>query len=475
MTETAMTSPGGLEPEPDADKSRPIERFGAQVRFLLQSGYAVIRGGGYRPRSYDDEILAEMTGAPDDESWVWAEGQSLAGIRSFLPAPVAAADRAWAPSAADEIYAAFDASQPVDEPQDLRGRDEQIAQLMRGVLYRRTHGVVSGPRGSGKTSLVRVFAQYAESEGVIVFYVACNRGSTFAELMHDFLEQIPTYAVDPDKIELFTERVAQFGRDGTPHQAASIFSLIRYSQIVLVVDEFERVENTEFYWKVASLLKLISDSRVPVRLVAVGGTSIFDQVISEHPSLMRNLTRLTTEPLSPAAVDEVLDACADRCEMRFTAEAKKLLCEVICGSPYHARLFGMHSALAAAANRESAIARSDVLEGLSRAFDEWASLNPEDAAAFLAIMSGVKGDPRQYMAAARRLATPQEQKSAAATLRKLYDANEQRVLKALAPAVEWSDSGIVFRDSTAAQFLIALQYISTGPKRSRRTEGGSRV
>jgi hypothetical protein len=281
--------------------------------------------------------------------------------------------------------------------------------------------------------------------------------------------------VDPDKIELFTERVSQFGRDGTPHQAASIFSLIRYSQIVLVVDEFERVENAEFYWKVASLLKLISDARAPVRLVVVGGTSIFDQVISEHPSLMRNLTRLTTEPLSRDAIDELLDSCAERCEMRFTVEAKKLLCEVVCGSPYHARLFGMHSALAAAGNRETAIARSDVLEGLSRSFDEWASLNREDASAFQSIMSGAKGDPRQYMAAARRLAMPEEQQSAAATLRKLYDANEQRILKALAPAVEWSDSGIVFRDATAAQFLIALQYISTGHRRGRRSEGATRV
>jgi hypothetical protein len=70
---------------------------------------------------------------------------------------------------------------------------------------------------------------------------------------------------------------------------------------------------------------------------------------------------------------------------------------------------------------------------------------------------------------------PEEQQSAAATLRKLYDANEQRILKALAPAVEWSDSGIVFRDATAAQFLIALQYISTGHRRGRRSEGATRV
>ena len=161
--------------------------------------------------------------------------------------------------------------------------------------------------------------------------------------------------------------------------------------------------------------------------------------------------------------------------MRFTVEAKKLIVEVVCGSPYHARLFGMHSALAAAANREDAIGRTDVLEGLSLAFDEWASLNKEDASAFVSIVGGSKGDPRQYIAAARRLAMPKEPESAAATLRKLYDANEQRILKALAPAVEWSDEGVIFRDATAAQFLIALHQFSTGHRRSRRVEGGTRV
>ena len=306
---------------------------------------------------------------------------------------------------------------------------------------------------------------------MVVFYAACDRGTTFAELMRDFLEQIPSYAVDPDNLELFTERVGQFGRDSTPQQAASILGLIKYSQMVFVVDECDRPENPEFQAKIASLLKLTSDARVPVRLILVSGINIFNHIVGEHQSLMRHLTRLTTEPLDRKAIEELLDACAERCAMSFSPEAKKLLCQIVCGSPYHARLFGMHSARAAIRRGETEIERRDVLEGLSESFDEWALLNREDASSFVSIVAGTKGDPQQIVEAARRLASPTESETTAAN--EDHRADEQQLLKALAPAVERGTGGIAFRDATAPQFLIALQHISSGSKRAQQKGGAS--
>jgi hypothetical protein len=437
-------------------------------------GYIAVRGGD-RHADDDEDIFTDAAAAALNGRAQSSRGNdSGPALQALLPPRMADHYQAWVQTDSDQIYRAFDASQPVDEPQDLRGRQEQLGQLMAGVLFRRTHGIVSGPRGSGKTSLVRVFAKYAEAEGVIVSYAACDPGSTFGEIMRDFLEQIPAYAVDPEVIELFAERVAHFGSDSTPHQAASIFSLIKYSQIVFVVDEFERVEGDEFSSKMASLLKLISDSRVPVRLVLVGGGGIFGHVVSDHQSLMRHVTRLITEPLSSAAIEEVLDTCAERCGMRFLPDAKKLLWQIVCGSPYHARLFGMHSALAAVANGHKDIHRRDVIEGLSQSFEEWAALNREDAAAFTAAIGGAKGNTDRLIEAARSLATP-EPEAPPGKRSSLKGIDEQQVLNALAPAVERANGGIAFRDATAPQFLIALQHISSGSKRGRRVEGGARV
>ena len=164
-----------------------LGRIGAQMRFFLYLGHFAFFDGGYRARAHDDEIFAEeLDPFVEDSAPPPQFTQQGVGIRSFLPAAIATAEEAWVPSAADRVYAAFDVSQPVGDPQDLRGRDQHIAQLMGGVLFRRTHAVVSGPRGSGKTSLVRVFAQYAEAEGVVVFYAACDRGTVFTEQSRAF-------------------------------------------------------------------------------------------------------------------------------------------------------------------------------------------------------------------------------------------------------------------------------------------------
>ena len=451
---------------------RVMGRIGEHIRFGLYLIYVLLFDGGHRASASDDEIFGETIDPFVHNNAPPVSAVQSARPRSFL-ADAVASHPGWAPAAADRIYAAFDASQPVDNPQDLRGRDEQIAQLMTGVLYRRTHGLVSGPRGSGKTSLVRVFAQYAGAEGVVVLYAACDRTTTFSELMREFLEQIPRYALDPDQADIFAERVAQSGRESTPQQVASLLCSVKYTQLVFVIDETDRPEGQEFRPKVASLLKLISDARIPVRLVLVSGSSIFDNMVGEHQSLMRHVTRLTTEPLDRNSVSAVLDACAARCGMRFSPEARKLLCQIVCGSPYHARLFGMHSALAALARKQHDIDRRDVFEGLSYSFDEWAMLNQEDASSFVSIVSGAKGDPNQIVEAARRLASPAED-DAPAKVHLVPRAEDERLLKVLAPAVERANGGIAFRDATAPQFLIALQHLSTSSKRVR-AKGGADV
>lgn len=164
-------------------------------------------------------------------------------------------------SAIDEVYMAFDVSQPVGRPDDLRGRDGEVKALLSGVLHRRNHGIVSGPRGSGKTSLVRVFGQYADREGVVVLYSACDDGTSFGELIRSYLEQIPPSMVDPTMVELFEQRVISFGADSSPYQATGVLAMLKYSQLVVVLDEFDRITDPDMHDKVSSLLKLVSTLR----------------------------------------------------------------------------------------------------------------------------------------------------------------------------------------------------------------------
>lgn len=391
-------------------------------------------------------------------------------------APLLASPSPIGVSAVDQVYLAFDVSQPVGQPDDLRGRDNEVRALLSGVLHRRNHGLVSGPRGSGKTSLVRVFGQYADREGVVVLYSACDDGTSFGELIRSYLEQIPPAMVDPAMIETFDQRVISFGADSSPYQATGVFAMLKYSQLVVVLDEFDRISDPDMHDKVASLLKLVSDARLAVRFVLVGGNSAFADIVRAHPSLMRHITRVSTAPLSADAIDELLDRCGERCGIHFSEAARQLIGEVSCGSPYHARLFGMHGALNALAANASEAEVEHIENGLDEAFEEWSMLNPEDAQVFRDIMRGTHGSSRELVEFAGRVAWHNADDDFARDW-KLQGRSSAGVipggLTEIGQTVQVIQGHATFRDATAPQFLLALARIEG--HQPTRMNGGARA
>jgi hypothetical protein len=394
-------------------------------------------------------------------------------FNALTPMPALASRLSTA--AVDRVYTAFDVSQPVGQPDDLRGRDREVATLLSGVLHRRNHGIVSGPRGSGKTSLVRVFGQFADRDGVVVLYSACDDGTTFGELLRSYLEQIPPSMVDAGNIEMFEQRVLSFGADSSPYQATGVLAMLKYSQLVVVLDEFDRITDRDLHDKISSLLKLVSDARLPVRFVLVGGSSAFADIVRAHPSLMRHVTRVSTAPLSNEAVLETLDRCAERCGMVFADGAKRLIEDVSCGSPYHARLFGMHGALNALFSQSPEINLEHVESGLEDAFEEWAELNPVDAQAFRDIIAGKHGPAGPLVAFARDTAHHVAADDFAAqwkTVRRQPASVEPEGLSGLTHTVQMVNGHASFRDATAPQFLLALDQTARLPN---QVKGGKRA
>jgi hypothetical protein len=354
------------------------------------------------------------------------------------------------------IYDSFDASQPVQEATGLYGRGEQLGQLISGVLYRKNHGVVSGPRGSGKTSIVKVFGERAESEGVVVLYLANDADSAFGLTMRRLLERIPASSLQPGDAEDFKAQVRALDAHSSAQQVVSLLARVVYSMVVLVVDEFDRVPDQVFKSQISSLMKLSSDDRLRARLILVGDERTFPDVLEEHPSLSRHTTHVSTAPLSAPAIHELLDICAQRTGMTFSKEGRQIIADAVCGSPYHARLFGLHAALRAEEAGSTEVRRQDAILGLEDAFNEWASLNPDAANLFRNLVASGAVD-ESVVGAAVRIAWRVGPPAADGTGGNEW---ESQALDLLGPALDQSANGPSFKDSTAAQFLIA-HYVVT--------------
>lgn len=353
---------------------------------------------------------------------------------------------------ADElVYTAFDASQPVEHPAGLRGRDADLNALLVGVILRRNHGIVAGRRGSGKTSLVRSFGQCADSDGAVVLYSACDNGTSFGDLMRDYLGQIPTSSLDPEDVIDYGKRVRALRPDATPNQVTSLWEKVRFSQVIIICDEFDRVTQRDLQSKISSLMKLLSDSRLPIRFLLAGDRSAFENIIRGHASLSRHVTLVRTDPLSAQAMSDLLEDCAHRCGLAFSPDGLALLCDVACGSPYHARLFGLHAALTTLGGHSRMIGSSEVLAGLTSAFEEWSLLNEESSHSCLAIARGAHGDPAPFVAIARLVAETSGDVGEATPM--FLTAEQQR---ALGPVLESTKGLVQFRDPVAPQFLVAI-------------------
>lgn len=364
------------------------------------------------------------------------------------------------------VALAFDVSQPVRSREALRGRDSKLTALLSGTLYGGNHAFIYGPRGSGKTSLARIFGDYADEEGAVVLYMASIGSINFADLMLPYIEQVPTTCFDPRDKQLTDDALQQARESCTARNLVNYLAEIKYSRAIFILDEFDRIESKETRTEVASLLKLSSDARLPVSFLLVGIASDVPALIDAHPSLRRHVTPVSIEPLTDDEVRAILDQCALQSGLNFSADAKNLVAALACGSPYHARLFGMHSACAALDENRVTIDVGSVRSGISMAFDEWHEFNVEDSELFKQLAEAEKDNPASLAEFARKSAQRLGldvsdikelvmSEAASGTVRDLSTAAAR-----LAPAIKSEQDLIVFKDSLAPQFLLVALELS---------------
>ena len=428
--------------------------------------------GNAEARSADDDaFFSELAATPEPEATAAEEPDDdypshlsiVAVAEGGPPPPLSPLESA---RKLQRVSLAFDVSQPVSSRDALRGRDSKLTALLSGTLYGGNHAFIYGPRGSGKTSLARIFGDYADEEGAVVLYMASIGSVTFTELMLPYIEQLPSTCFDPRDQELLDEALAQARQYCTARNLVNYLAEIKYSRVIFILDEFDRIESKETRSEVASLLKLSSDARLPVSFLLVGIAADVPELIDHHPSLRRHVTPVSIEPLTDNEVRTILDHCANLGGLTFTGEAKDHIANLSCGSPYHTRLFGMHSAVISLEEHSDEVSTAAVTKGIKTAFDEWHQFNSEDADLFLQLAEAEADHPDSLIDFARRAAFRRGldvadikklvmTEAASGAIRDLSTAAAR-----LGPAIKSEGDLVVFKDSLAPQFLLVALELS---------------
>lgn len=274
------------------------------------------------------------------------------------------------------IRAAFSPSQPVNNRAMFAGRRALLRDLIVAVEDQRLHFVLYGDRGIGKTSILRILTGLAADAGYLVASISGSESLTFADFARRVAARIPLlYHADyaPGSPEIEEGKTLA---DTLPQGAIDVSAFgeqlakLENAQLLVILDEFDRVEARAFRAAIAELIKTLSDNAAPAQLVIAGVASDLSALIAQIPSIRRNVLGVMVPNMSDAEVREMLDRAEHASALRFMPQARELITIASAGLPYLVGLVAQHAGFITTARGALDVTESDVREAIARARGE---------------------------------------------------------------------------------------------------------
>lgn len=356
----------------------------------------------------------------------------------------------------------FGANQPVDNPRDLFGRETELTTLRESVLESGMHAVIHGPRGSGKTSLVRVFGDMADARGATIIYLSCAGTGDFGQVILPYLHELGPAAFGL-RADEYTKAIDLLSATPTPRAVAALLARADRDDVVFILDEFDRLDDTETKAQLALLLKLLSDMRSRVRLLFVGISGDVNELIDVHASVRRHLTAVGLKPIADAEVKNFIRLTSNAIGLNMAPSALEALRWAACGSPYHMRLFSLQACLVAIDRGQQMVDDAAMTEGLRRAQAIWRTTNPRDDELFTRLLVERRYPIALLESFARACATHLEFTVADLTEALIRDGHDPAqvpdLIESFAPALGRMQEGsqrLAFDDVLAPQVLLSM-------------------
>jgi len=254
--------------------------------------------------------------------------------------------------ARERLAEAFTPHRPINLPHFFSGRLSLIDQAVDAINTSGQHVVMFGDRGTGKTSLARILAIYAQepeiTNGRRAIHVACSSDDDFPSIWRKVFQEVQ---VSQRQIG-FTQDVAAgvVGRLELPDAAITDPSDIRLyvrslpNPTVIVIDEFDRVipaKATETHRLMADTIKLFSDTDMDSTIVIVGVADSLADLIAGHESVTRNLAPVQMPPMRVDELAEIVQKGFAHAGLAWDPGVDTRIAELSQGYPHYTHLLGL--------------------------------------------------------------------------------------------------------------------------------------
>jgi DNA-binding transcriptional ArsR family regulator len=224
--------------------------------------------------------------------------------------------------------------------------------------------------------MLRVFTEIAQDSEYLVVHENCGAATRFDQLFRSVAGQIPLLyygGLSPaDSQSAERSSLADLLTDGPngPNEISRLLAELSGTRSIIVLDEFDRVEDPSFQRDIAELIKNLSDASARVQLVIAGVADNLQELLGHSPSIRRNIIGIAIDRMSDAEVAQIIEIGERHAGVSFDRATKDRLVELALGRPYLTRLLAHHASIAAADRGSGQVENVDLEAALDRAARE---------------------------------------------------------------------------------------------------------
>ena len=280
---------------------------------------------------------------------------------------------------------------PIELPDFFVGRRDEIDTLVTELDAPGRQVAIYGDRGVGKTSLAALCSFFANRPDEHTHFIRCTHEATYRDIFVEALRsasaayvpetretttsrraglQAKPIAVSRSAQSRFTERALNGVNKITPSRLLSVFG---DAKGLLIIDEFDRVEDPETHVRMAETLKHFSDARSRTKILIVGVAESLSDLLRGHASLPRSVAEIKLDRMPKTELSGIIERGEDRLGIKFLPEIKRKIVDLADGFAHYAHLLARSATLLAASEKWSAqkqdfcVERGDYIRGLEDA------------------------------------------------------------------------------------------------------------
>lgn len=279
----------------------------------------------------------------------------------------------------------FKPSAPTDDAQLFRGRGPQLESLVTAIQEEGQHAIVFGERGVGKTSLayMAMTVFQGDSHAGLAVRLACAADDDFGSIWQKLVPRLQQ-VVDIRDVEERTklsdtlERIEDLFMDTpTPETVSRALNMLSAKVgVLVVVDEFDRIDGYAHRDAFADLVKLLSDDLIPSTLILVGVADDVSGLLAGHASVERSMRQVAMPRMTEEELSEIVTSGFGEFSKRsgfqieMASDAVQAIARLSEGFPYYTHLLASSVGKEVIRQDRNRITFDDVVTALLKATED---------------------------------------------------------------------------------------------------------